>query len=195
MTHSCITRVYTYATALALVCLTPSLLFASPNSWRGLIVYTDSVEAWWPGHNWYADHFTVAYQVMNDTYESSNMDTRFQIAGVIRDLTHYVGGDYCGQVADVYNPSGPLARYISLLDAYAADILILMNPEYPSCGVAGAAGATYLGPPSQHGNTHGAFWTQNFGGHVWVHEVGHVHGLEHCTGYRRSFDANGNYVY
>src|SRR5215217_6348659 len=35
---------------------------------------------------------------------------------------------------------------------------------------------------------------RGWSGPVLVHEVGHIHGLSHCTGYRRSFDALGNYV-
>lgn len=168
-----------------------------PGKWRALIVYTEPWEHGCPGWNWYEGDpdcqgccpaFVETIETANLIYERSGLADTAEIAGVIRDQTHYVsegsGYDFGHGIQDVNNPTGPLGRYIALLDEYAADVFILVDSNYSQyAGVAGGNSSTYSG-----------FWTSHYGGHIWAHELGHNRGLDHCHGYRRSYDSLGNYV-
>src|SRR5215217_7410473 len=114
-------------TSLILSALCMSSAQVPTNSWRVLLIYTNSMEADWPGHDWYADHVATMRSTADAIYANTGMAVNMHLAGLIKDQTSYPIKDYDTQTSDANNPSGPLARYIALLDEYAADVFVLIN--------------------------------------------------------------------
>jgi hypothetical protein len=168
------------------------------NSWRALVVYTNSIDSLYggTGSNMYSDYFAGLIEGINQVYEDSEISTRGQLAGVIWDKeysqTHpTLGYPGCGSKDDILMGRNGMARYVSLLDRYAADVLILVHDIDPNAGgcafvYGDAKGAGYAG-----------FWMKTPDNlYVFAHEMGHNftghEGNEgHCYGHRATLNNSG----
>ena len=163
------------------------------NSWRALIVYTNSIYWHYGGTiaNLYKDYFASMADGMNQAYEDSDVGARVQIAGVIWDKTyaemhpsHYTGYPGCGNLDDLTNPSNGMERYVALMNKYSADVIILVHTNTPGGCATFRAGAEIRG--------YGAFWVRDpLDVELWSHEAGHIHDAEHQHGHRITLNAAG----
>lgn len=140
--------------------------------------------------DFYHENYITIIDEWNDVYQNSGMDYRVELAGVVWDKNYddQVAGNV--SLSNISNPSHPiLGKYHAMLAAYSADYLVLHSHQYPSSGAAGWAAVSVpsIGSPA-------IFWTNNINAYVWVHEAGHKHALNHCDGYRRTYDASGNFA-
>jgi hypothetical protein len=170
---------------LGLACGNP---FANPR-WRALIVYTNAANSELGGVNIYRDRVVGVIDEINTIYEMSEMTTRGEVAGVVRDTT-YVSVGAAASLARLVSGGGGLGKYVNLLDKYSADILILRDVEPIASDTAGIT--WYL--DVWKGKGYAALWVDGEGGPLWAHEIGHIHGANHCHGYRQTFDSLGGFV-
>lgn len=191
-------------------------------NWRALVIYThavDSVEA----QADLRLRFQGIFDEINDTYSDSYIDARTQIAGIIRD-TNYSETSIedtlrWAQILETLSsrhisdpetyPPPPwdttLVKYARILDKYSADVLIIRFHANRRSAAASIFGTlwSYQMNESPHWNFifdqatslgYGVFVVPHDDGWIWAHEAGHIHGGEHCMGYRQTYDANGNYT-
>lgn len=163
------------------------------NSWRALVIYTDTIQAMYPGHM-YRDYFGPLFDGVNLVYENSGVETYAQIAGVIRDKTYkpdYLDGAL--HVWNLYWGMNGMGRYVTLLDKYGADVLVLVDYS-PKPG--GAAREFQY----WKARGYGGYWTRSPNLiSLFAHEMGHVHSIgkfgdgnwDHCDGHRAAFNASG----
>ena len=127
--------------SLLLFIVTSGIAQVTPfNSWRALIVYTNSTNSIYGGDgvNMYGDYFAALFDGINQVYEDSEISTRAQIAGVIWDKAYTelheeqwgsMGG--CGNKDDLKNKTNGMGRYVDLMDRYAADVIVLVHQNSP----------------------------------------------------------------
>jgi hypothetical protein len=161
------------------------------NSWRALIIYTNSTDAIYGGTgvNMYKDYFLALFDGINQVYEDSQIESRAQIAGVIWDKTYAQDSEFgiagYEYKQDLKLKTNGMGRYVDLLEKYAADAIILVHDPTP------AGYAFILNEAIEVG--YGGFWS----GHpndirLFAHEMGHMFvAPNHLTGHRVTLDATG----
>jgi hypothetical protein len=170
------------------------------NSWRALIVYTNSVDSIYGDGgnsvNMYRDYFAAVFDALNQTYANSGIDMRAQIAGVVWDKTYaqsHSGAQYpgCENKDDLRLQRNGMKRHVDLLTKYGADAIILIHQNEPG----GCANNFFY---TKSGG-YAAFWTQfPNNAYVFAHEMGHNssndNNNDHCLGHRVTINAAGNQV-
>lgn len=169
------------------------------NSWRVLIVYTNTIAGTYgtalpPPLNMYSGYFASLIDGLNEVYEESGVDIRAQVAGVVWDKAYPRADNYLTAYYNLQNSTNGMQRWTndSILNKYAADVVVFVeNPVDQS--VAGAAFTRGLAVAKGFSG----FWMRvpnNL--YLLAHESGHnfstQNNFDHCLGHRMTFDEYGN---